>query len=103
MAKHSRVYRTANFAGHGPRTPPLVTAEPAADKAVDLTELLGHFSDSIALLSVTHVSLASKELAGTGDEEVALRHVLKGLKSVYNGFDVSLSLVTPSPQNATTD
>lgn len=55
------------------------------------SELLAQFSDSIALLSVAHASLASKEIAGTGEEEVALRHVLARLRAVYSGYDLTMA------------
>jgi hypothetical protein len=53
----------------------------------DLNTLLGEFSDALSLLAVAHGSLASKELRGTGDEEVAIRHALGALKGIYRDLD----------------
>jgi hypothetical protein len=51
------------------------------------TELLGRFSDALSLLAVAHGSLSAKELRGTGDEEVAIRHAIEALKGIYSELD----------------
>lgn len=48
---------------------------------------LGDLSDAISLVTVVYRSLATRETAGIGDEEVALRHALKLLRAAYSGLD----------------
>ncbi len=66
----------------------------------DVVALLGELSDAIALVTVVHRSLAAHETAGTGDEEVALRHALRLLRATYSGLDrttLRSRRQTPSP------
>lgn len=53
-----------------------------------LADILGRFSDAL-LLIVTHRFLSSKELHGTGDEEVAIRYAIDALRNVYNDLDLA--------------
>jgi hypothetical protein len=56
-------------------------------RRASVSDPLAGFSDALSLLAVAHGSLAAKELAGTGDEEVALRHALEALRTVYSDLD----------------
>jgi hypothetical protein len=57
---------------------------------------LSRFSDALSLLAVAHSSLSAKELGGTGDEEVAIRHALDALKGIYCDLDRA-STLAPRP------
>ena len=73
---------------HRPRAPdarPHQARRPMAPSPTD--DALARFSDALSLLAVAHGSLAAKEIAGTGDEEVALRHALEALRAVYIDLD----------------
>lgn len=59
----------------------------------DLQQILGRFSDALSMISVVQRSLSSQEFTGIGDEEVALRHALDALKSVYNALDEAAALI----------
>lgn len=61
---------------------------PTASKP-DLLTLLGDLSDAIAVVTVAHSSLEAKEIAETGDEEVALRYAISLLRSAYTALDVA--------------
>jgi hypothetical protein len=50
-------------------------------------ETLGRFSDALSLLNVAQNSLSAKEIAGTGDELVTIRHASHVLKRVYDDLD----------------
>lgn len=50
-------------------------------------DVLGRFSDALSLLSVAQNSLSAREIPGTGDEVVALRHATDALKCVYDELD----------------
>jgi hypothetical protein len=66
------------------------SSSPASAKSLDTpsaTDTLARFSDAVSLLAVAHNSLSAKEISGTGDEEVAIRHALDALKSVYTDLD----------------
>lgn len=73
---------------------PLAAANhpPGPRSTPSLPDALARFSDALSLLAVAHTSLTSKELAGTGDEGVAIHHALDTLKRVYAELDRS-----PSP------
>jgi hypothetical protein len=51
--------------------------------------LLGELSDAISVVAVVQRSLASQEIVGVGDEEVALRHALVMLRAAYTGLDTA--------------
>jgi len=53
----------------------------------ELTDVLGRFSDALSLLNVAQNSLSAREISGTGDEVVAIRHASDALKDVYNELD----------------
>lgn len=50
-------------------------------------DVLGRFSDALSLLNVAQSSLSAKEIPGTGDEVVAIRHAADALKVVYDELD----------------
>lgn len=49
--------------------------------------VLGRFSDALSLLNVAQNSLSAKEIPGTGDDVVAIRHAADALKCVYDELD----------------
>lgn len=51
--------------------------------------LLGELSDAISLVTVVHRSLASRDAAGVGDDEVALRYALNLLRAAHTGLDLA--------------
>ncbi len=57
--------------------------------AVRTGDFLGRFSDALAVIAVAECSLASKELRGTADEVVTLRHGLSLLRAAYSGLDLA--------------
>ncbi|MGH8259481.1 MAG: hypothetical protein ACREUG_07295 [Steroidobacteraceae bacterium] len=50
-------------------------------------DVLGRFSDALSLRNVAQNSLSAKEIPGTGDEVVAIRHAADALKIVYDSLD----------------
>lgn len=50
-------------------------------------DVLGRFSDALSLLSVAQNSLSAKEISGSGDVVVALRHAADALQCVYDELD----------------
>ena len=86
--------RRSSRPGQVERAPRLRTKSRSAPVTEDV---LGRFSDALSLLSVAQCSLASKELRGTGDEEVALRHALGALREVYTDLDRAAISVPPGP------
>lgn len=80
--------RSAPESGHLPREAAGGSSGPphsADDK--DFLILLGDLSDAISVVTVVHQSLAAKEKASVGDEEVALRHALGLLRAAYSARD----------------
>lgn len=59
----------------------------------DLPDILGRFSDALSMLSVVSRSLAARDFAGTGDEEIALRRAIDELKAVYNELDAAAARI----------
>lgn len=67
-------------------------SEPPADAGrPDLPTLLGDLSDAIAVVTVAHRSLESKEIGEVGDEEVALRCAISLLRRAYTALDLASS------------
>ena len=78
------------MAGRGPRPGRIeLSRRRAAGSRVSpkAAEILGRFSDALSLLNVAQNSLSAKEIAGTGDELVAIRHASHVLKCVYGDLD----------------
>lgn len=75
--------------GHLPTSTPSgdIRVVTSARLVPSASDLLARFSDALSLLAVAHGSLSAKEIAGTGDEEVALRHAFDTLKSIYDELD----------------
>lgn len=66
---------------------------PSAHAGPDLQAILGRFSDALSMIAVIRRSLAARESAGIGDEEVALRHAIEELQAVYNELDAAAALI----------
>lgn len=58
-----------------------------ARAGTESADVLGRFSDALSLLNVAQNSLSTKEIPGTGDEVVAIRHAADALKVVYDNLD----------------
>jgi hypothetical protein len=54
-------------------------------------DILGRFSDALSLLKVAQNSLSAKEIPGTGDELVAIRHASQVFEDVYTDLDHPVS------------
>lgn len=75
----------------------LAIPEVARRVGCNLDEVLGRFSDALALVTVVRRSLSARQSILIADEEIALRHAIEALQAVYNELDATVALIQAVP------